>query len=169
MYNKQDPFVMHNVKEYTFKEKVKVEALLLAVSVSLSSCGIEKEKPQEEPLLLESSKEIETSNLETTKKIEIDNWELEVGEEEIVVADDSTKNSQYIAIKFLDELDEYFKSLAHNLAVAIYENNPDADLRVYYYHLKNLEAEAMSEEEYEEKFQDYSGATYNSKENKFYL
>ncbi|MCI9279689.1 MAG: hypothetical protein HFJ02_02675 [Bacilli bacterium] len=169
IYNEHNPFVLPSVKEYTFKEKVKVGALTLAISLVLSACGKE-ELPQETTTwTIEAETEAKTENevitviQKTPEYHEITSLEewTTIFKIPPVTLEDIDK-----VIASNSKLDDYFKSLAHNLAEAIYKNEPNADLRIYYLNLQTLDVEAMSDEKYTEIFKDYSQACYEPKKNK---
>lgn len=177
IYNVHDPFVLKSARKYTFNEKVKVGALILSLSVLTTYSGAKNTIDNKEELGNFANEE--------------DNWKVSVGEEEVAIENNSISQQiipisslsdldnilpfskvdlEYIdkAIEINNTLDANFKNLSHNLAVAIYDNSPNADLRIYYANLLTLKAVEMSEEEYYEMFKDHSGATYRSSENKIY-
>lgn len=198
IYNVHNPFVLQSSKKYTFKEKVKVGALVLSLSVLTTYCGANNTIENKEKARIEEN----TNNAMDTMKnmqeeaitdnIAGENWDVSIGEEEVNVKKETSYSQQFIPISSLSELDtilpystvsledinkaietnnkldKNFKNLSYNLAVAIYDSYPDADLRIYYANLLTLETEKMSKEEYEEIFQDYSVAKYNIFENKIY-
>lgn len=172
IYNEHNPFVLPSVKEYTFKEKVKVGALTLAISLVLSACGKE-ELPQETTTwTIEAETEAKTENevitviQKTPEYHEITSLEewTTIFKIPPVTLEDIDK-----VIASNSKLDDYFKSLAHNLAEAIYKNEPNADLRIYYLNLQTLDVEAMSDEKYTEIFKDYSQACYEPKKIKLII
>ncbi len=169
IYNEHNPFILPSVKEYTFKEKVRVGALSIAISLVLSACGKE-ELPQETTTwTIEAETEAKTENevITVTQKTpeyheitSLEEWNA-IFQIPPVTLEDIDK-----VIANNPNLDDHFKSLAHNLAESIYKNEPSADLRIFYVNLQTLETEAMSEEKYQETFKDNSQACYAPNKNK---
>ncbi len=165
IYNEHDPFVLYNVKRYSFKEKVRIGAMLLAVSAVLLSGTVDAQE-QEKTYWVVSEEE---GNIVVTQKLMLNPKMVRLSLNDLesifgiscVTIEDIDK-----AIENNTKLDDTFKKLAHNLAVAIYEQEPTADLRIYYLNLLNLDVECMSEEEYKDTFTNYSVACYNARENK---
>lgn len=198
IYNVHNPFVLQSSKKYTFKEKVKVGALLLSLSVLTTYCGANNTIENKEKARIEENINNAMDTMKNMQEEVIDenfsgeSWEVFVGEEEVNVKKETSNSQQYIPISSLSDLDtilpfstvsledinkaietnnkldKNFKNLSYNLAASIYETYPNADLRIYYANLLTLETEKMSKEEYKEMFQDYSGATYRPLENKIY-
>ncbi len=164
IYNEQNPFLLHNVKKYSFKEKVRVGALAFAVSLSLSTSVVNaKENGEVTWEVTEEENGVTVTQKAPADKIRIDSLEdLEkfFGLSSVALEDIDK------AIEQNDKLDANFKMLAHNLADAIYKQEPDADLRIYYLNLLELETESMPEEDYKEEFKDYSVGTYEVEKNK---
>lgn len=172
IYNEHDSFVIYNAKQYTFKEKVKVGALTLAVTVALSACGNNQDKPLET-----TSWTVETTTENESEKVIVTQAEPKPSQIRINSLDEFNEIFKIPPVSIEDitsaiennnNLDAQFKKLSHDIATAIYENEPTADLRIYYSNIQTLETEVMSEEAYQEKFQDHSQARYEIKENKIY-
>lgn len=128
IYNEHDPFVLYNVKRYSFKEKVRIGAMLLAVSAVLLSGTVDAQE-QEKTYWVVSEEE---GNIVVTQKLMLNPKMVRLSLNDLesifgiscVTIEDIDK-----AIENNTKLDDTFKKLAHNLAVAIYEQEPTADLR----------------------------------------
>ena len=179
IYNVHDWNHLPTTKTYTFSEKVRMGAFLLATSiVTLESAYISSN--QQSTAIVEEASQTNES---------LSNWEIELEENEVVCKEtlpsyeevpvytleelNAILPNHFVTLEDIDEAMEYnvkldanIKALAHELAEAIIEEDSNADLRIFYINLYTLESEEMSEEDYHEAFQDYSGGRYSPKSNK---
>jgi len=168
IYNEHDPFVLYNTR-YSFKEKVKIGVAFVAISVVLS--GNEAQAKETIPLNWKIEKEQDNINL-VSKELEAEKEIFSISgldDLETYFSLEPVKYKDILeAINNNESLSKEWQERAQKLATTIYEKEPCADLRIFYLNLLTLKISEMSDEEYKEKFQNYSGACYDAQNNTIY-
>ena len=162
IYNVHNPLIEYDLREYFFKEKVRLMSGILALTI-LSTA---------------------TNALATFKNYQVE----EDGESVSVVAENATPNMRLItnlsdldsvlgyktvskeeivnAIYANPNLTDYYREIMVNLVNKIYDKYPNIDLRVFYENVKTLEIREISEEEFKNEYKTYTVANYESYQNR---
>lgn len=141
IYNNGNPFICYNVEKVTFKEKVRLGSLILAAIVSTNVAiasfrHMEVElkdnnvyiSSTEMPLPeTESPNQINTIVFKDAKELDAILGYTNVSKEEVEEAIDNNPN-----------LPENYKRISHGLLDAKTSKYPNAELRIFYRHIKTL-------------------------------
>lgn len=159
VYNNRNPFILHEIPTYTFKEKVRDYVLgTLAVIIVLS---VGKEAGKREARYEASKTETEIV-LEEEPIVKIENTTRRIYTTDDLTSalgyDSVTIEEIHEAINNNPNLSDEYKTYSHVLADAISLNYPNADLRIFYENAKDKRVNTLSQEEIQAKYKEKSVA-----------